>query len=148
MYKLISFAILISFLYLQNSFAVDIVQCEDAAGNKSFRSYCPPDTTKVGEKKVQTKTRPGPSVTPTVYYAPKCPACDAVLRYFETNKISVNEKNIDGNADLQNELKGFVGALKIPTIVIGSKVLTGYQPAELEKALMAAGFTKQDLSEK
>ena len=148
MYKFTITAIVFSFLCIHNSLAVEIVQCEDAEGNKSFRSFCPPDMSQVGEKKVPTKTHPRPNITPTVYYAAKCPACDAVIKYFQTKKINIDEKNIDGNAELQNELKEYVGNLKIPTIIIGSKVLTDYRPADLDKALMDIGFTKQDLDEK
>lgn len=148
MHKLIIPVILFSSLYLHDTYAVEIVQCEDAAGNKSFRAFCPPDMTQLGEKKVPTKTHPRPDITPTVYYAAKCPACDAVLKYFQTKKIDVDAKNIDGSVELQDELKGYVGNLKIPTIIIGTKVLTDYRPDQIEKALMDLGFTEQDLNEK
>jgi len=148
MYKFIIPVILFSSLYFHDSFAIEVVQCVDAAGNKSFRAFCPPDMTQVSEKKVPTKTHPRPDITPTVYYAAKCPACDAVIKYFQTKNIIVDAKNIDGNVELQDELKGFVGNLKIPAIIIGTKVLTDYRPDQLDKALMDEGFTQQDLDEK
>jgi glutaredoxin len=147
MYRCIISVILFNFLYLHNSLAVEVVQCEDAEGNRSFRAYCPPDMTLVGEKKVPTKTHPRPDITPTVYYASKCPACDAVMKYFQSKKIDIEGKNIDGNQELQDELRGFAGNLKIPTIIIGTRVLSDYKPAEIDSALMDVGFTEQDLNE-
>ena len=147
MYRSIFAVVLFGFLYVHDSLAVNVVQCEDNAGNKSFRAFCPPDMKQVGKEKLQTKTHPAPNITPTVYMAPKCPACDAVIRYFRAKKISIEQKNIEGNVDLQNELKGIVGNLRIPTIIIGKKVLSDYKPTEIDSALMAVGFTEQDLKE-
>lgn len=147
MYRSIFTVFLFGFLYVNNSFAVDIAKCEDQSGEESYRDYCPPDMKQVGEKKIPTKKHTRPNITPTVYMAPKDAACDAVLRFFRSKKIAVDEKNIDGNLELQNELKGLVGDLKIPTIIIGSKVLTDYKPDELTSTLMELGFTDDDLKE-
>ena len=147
MYRSLFAVVLFGILYVHDSLAVNVVQCEDESGNDSFRTYCPPDMKQVGKEKIQTKTHPTPSITPTVYIAPKCRACDAVIKYFNKKKIPIEQKNINGNADLQNELKEIVGNLKIPTIVIGKKVLTDYKPDEIKNALLAVGFTEQDLKE-
>lgn len=147
MYRFIFTLFVINILFIHAASAVTIVQCEDEEGNRSFQAYCPPEMTLVEEKKLQTKTHPTPTIVPTVYLAPKCPACEAVRKFFKEKEINTVEKNIDANIELQNELKGLVGNLKIPTVVIGDKVMTDYKRAELISALMAIGYTELDLKE-
>ena len=146
MYRIFMTLVFFSIFHVQYSFAVNVVQCEDQEGNRSFRAYCPPDMTLVGEKNLQTKTHPTPTVTPVVYLAPKCPACEAVRKFFQEREISTEEKNIDGNLELQNELKELVGDLKIPTIVVGDRVLTDYKKADLMNAMMAIGYSELELN--
>ena len=109
--------------------AVTVVQCEDEAGNRTFQTNCPPGTKVVDKLRLQTKTQPtpkAPDITPTVYTAPNCKACDLVVEYFKTKNIGIDVKSIENNVDVQKELKGIVGNLKVPTIVIGTKVLSDY----------------------
>lgn len=143
MYRLIfAFIVIILFPVWQVS-AVTVVECEDEAGNRSFQSDCPPGAKIVEKIKLQTKTQPTPvppDIVPTVYIAPDCKACDLVLQFFQTRKINIEQKSIENNVDVQKELKGIVGNLKVPTIIIGDKVLSDYYPSDLIRALTEVGF--------
>jgi glutaredoxin len=132
-------------MYAMSASAVTIVECEDADGNRSFKEFCPPEESTLNEKKVITRYSPLPDITPTVYRAPDCRACDAVKEYFNARNISIVEKNIDGDDTLQNELKGIAGTLKIPTILIEGRVMSDYKPAVLTELLLEIGFTTEDL---
>ena len=43
-----------SLIFLNVNAAVNIVECEDKKGKRSFQKTCPPGLTKVGEKKIKT----------------------------------------------------------------------------------------------
>jgi len=142
MNKTIYLLFLVCLLVSQPSIAVTIVECEDDEGNRSFQAHCPPDQTEVQKKKLSTSI-PGPiqpDITPVMYMVENCRACDAVRKFFSGQDIGILEKNIDDNQDLQNELKGLVGDLKIPTIIIEDQILTDYKRDQLVSVLEEAGF--------
>lgn len=144
MYRFIFALIIITLLPIRLSSAVTVVLCEDEAGNRSYQAICPPDMKVVDKKNLQTKTQPTPvppDIVPTVYIAPNCKACDLVLQFFQTRGINIEQKSIENNPEVQQELKGIVGTLKVPTILIGDKVLSDYYPSDLVRALTAVGFT-------
>ena len=147
MYRFMFSLIVILILPVRLAGAVTVVQCEDEAGNRTFQTNCPPGSKLIEKLKLQTKTQPtpqAPDIVPTVYVAPKCQACDLVVQFFQTRKIDIEKKNIENNPEVQKELKGIVGNLKVPTIIIGSKVLSDYYPSDLTQALTQAGFPGLD----
>ncbi|MFQ5660919.1 MAG: glutaredoxin domain-containing protein [Gammaproteobacteria bacterium] len=119
--------------------AVKIYQCEDEQGQVSFEAHCPPGTTQLEEKNFKTRPQPA-KIVPTVYFTSNCPACDAVSKLFQAQGITVEKKNIENNVDLQNELKEKTGNLKVPTVIIGGKIITDYDQNKLTKALAEAGL--------
>ncbi len=129
------------------AWAVTIVKCKDSQGNITFESRCPPGTTQVQEKNYNTET-PAPSKEAkpplTVYVVPNCDSCDQLKEFLAVRKIPVNEKNVAGNAQLQQQLKKLTGALRVPAVVIGGKVLTGYNRDALLQALTSAGYTTKE----
>ena len=137
-------------LWSSNNFAVvKIVECEDENGNRSFQKTCPPGTTLVGEKKLRTGS-PGSGtensnvdIQATIYLVPDCDACDEVKEFLNGRDISITEKNVKDNIELQDELNKLVGALKVPTTVIGDEILSGYSRQTFMEALKAAGY-KED----
>lgn len=127
--------------------AVKIVQCEDAQGNKTFQMNCPPGTKQVNAMSVATGTgtpadkgNQNANITATLYYIPDCDACDAVREYLRDRHIQINEKNVLNNVDLQKEMKKVSGKQNVPVVVIGKKVLIGYDRTDLKQALAAAGY--------
>ena len=123
--------------------AVKVVQCENELGEKTFSSSCPPGTTEVTSKKYQTAI-PGPEqpdVSALIYLAPDCPACEAYKKFFTKYGIRFEEKNIEGNADLQTELTQISGELKIPTVQVNDRWFTDYKENDLIGFLEEIGFT-------
>lgn len=129
--------------------AVQIVQCEDAQGHKTFQMTCPPGTKQVKEMQLATgapadKGKSGAAnITATLYYIPDCDACDGVREYLRDRHIPITEKNVMGNIDLQKEMKKVSGKQSVPVVVIGKKVLIGYNRTDLKQALAAAGYVEK-----
>ncbi len=127
-----------------NVHAVKIYECEDQQGQKTFEAHCPPGTIKLQEKDFKTNNKgQHPAITPTVFVIPNCAACDAVSRFFQTKNITIEQKNIENNVELQNELKGKTGNLKVPTVIIGEVIITDYDEDKLSSALTEAGFPEK-----
>ena len=139
-------------LFAATAWSVEILQCEDAQGNKSFYSQCPPGWHEINKKNYSTATADAgtttPNITATLYIVPDCDTCDQVKEFLEVRKIPVTEKDVSGNADLQKELKDKTGGdLRVPVLVIGDKVLTGYNRTNLLAALSAAGYKDTETTE-
>src|SRR3990172_828040 len=129
------------------TWSVDIIECEDEQGNKIFAQPCPPGSKAVSKRSYSTSTPDAgvtsPSVSATLYVVPACDTCDQVREFLDIRKISVTEKDISKDVELQNELKEKTGGdLRVPVLVIGDKVLSGYNRAALQEALTAAGYTE------
>lgn len=128
--------------------AVDIVQCEDSQGHRTFEAHCPPGTTQVGQKDYRTNVAPAESdkkgkseaLTGVLYVVPDCSSCDQVKEFLQLRHISVTEKNVKDDVKLQEELKKKSGELRVPTLVIGDQVVTGSSRPELLNALTKAGY--------
>jgi glutaredoxin len=135
---------------LQVFAAVNIVECEDAHGDRSFHKTCPPDTTLVGSKKINTGTTANKledtqtDIKVTLYAIPECESCEEVREFLNSKNISFNEKNVSDNIDLQKELLEIANELRVPTTVIGEKVITGYNRSELIATLEAAGYQENE----
>lgn len=132
--------------------AVNIVECEDEEGNKSFQKVCPPGSTLVNQKRITTGSKAAAenkpvtfstsnsSVSATMYSIPECSPCDAVRELLQVKKISLNEINIEGDIIKQAELTKLNGSLNVPITLIGDKKLAGYNRTEILSALKAAGW--------
>lgn len=126
--------------------AVKIVECEDEKGNRAFHKMCPPSTKMVGEKKLLTgqsdkeKADGDININATIYIVPDCDTCEEVMEFLQTRNISITEKVVDKDLNLQTELTELTGGLKVPTVIIGESVIIGYNRAELKAALKTAGY--------
>jgi glutaredoxin len=126
--------------------AVDVVECENQQGERSFhQGNCPPGTNKVGGKRISTGgssrgAADNSAIKATVYVVPECDSCDEVREFLDKHGISFEEKNVDGDLDLQTELREVAGALKAPTTVIGETTISGYNRSKLKDALTSAGY--------
>ena len=134
------------------SFAVNVYECEDAKGNRTFQDHCPPGSHPVNEKNYSTGTAQAAassSVNATLYSIPDCEACDEIREFLKLRNISITDKNVSSNLELQGELKTITGGdLKVPAVVIGEKTIIGYKRSELLDALKAAGYVEPESSSK
>ena len=129
--------------------AVTIVECVDASGNVSMRDKCPPGMTKKGEKvlrglggKKLTPVEEVAAAKPLVLYTvPSCDACDLVRNLLSNEGYPFTEKDVQDNAEIQQELEEVAGGLTVPALLVGDqRPLTGYSRSAILAALSQAGY--------
>jgi glutaredoxin len=130
----------------------------DSQGRVSYHDQPPPEGAgyKVEEKVLGTSHKPKEDDTlaklaekyPVVLYAvPGCPSCDQARAYLQKRKVPFTEQNVETNIALQQTLKKKIGALSVPTITIGDKVMKGYLESILEGELDDIGYPKIETPE-
>lgn len=128
---------------------VQIIECEDEEGNRTFAQHCPPGSEEVGKRQYSTSTPDAgatttASLSTTLYIVPDCDTCDQVREFLQIRDISVMEKDVSDNAELQEELKEKTGGdLRVPVLLIGAEVLSGYNRTALLQALNNAGYSEE-----
>ena len=141
-------ALLLSLLALPALAVVTVVECVDAEGNSSFRDKCLPGTTKTADKKL-TGVSPNKAKTAAevaadnpvfLYTVRNCDGCDLVRNALSNRGVPINEKNVEDNSANQDELKAKSGNMSVPTLVIGTTVLSGYNRSAIDSALNQAGY--------
>lgn len=126
----------------------------DGQGNVTYHDRPPPADSgyRVEEKQVRSgaarttdEADDAAQKFPVVLYSvPKCSSCDSARAYLQKRKVPFSEKNVEKDVKLQEELKAKAGALAVPTILIGSKVMNGYLESLLEGELNQAGYSKAE----
>ncbi|HIE33705.1 MAG TPA: glutaredoxin family protein [Candidatus Altiarchaeales archaeon] len=74
-----------------------------------------------------------------VYTTPTCPFCKMAKDYFEENKIEFVEKDISVDREAANEMIEKSGQMGVPVIDINGKIIVGFVPDEIKKALDSSG---------
>ena len=114
-------------------------------GNSNFSEtvLSDPDAVDPATKSYQDKMAAAASKSPVVLFSiPNCDGCDLIRSYLEKRNIPFEEKNVEKDRKLQEELKGFAGRLEVPLLVIGERVLRGYSRPILETEMDLAEFPK------
>lgn len=125
----------------------------DREGNVFYHDRPPPEGSnyKVEEKPIRYGEPPvkkkgdlnakAAEKYPVILYAvSKCDTCDLARAYLQKRKIPFTEKNAETDLKVQEELKKKIGALSVPTILVGEKVMRGYLQSLLEGELSQAGY--------
>ncbi len=134
----------LSGLFLTQVRAATVVQCEDENGNKSYQAYCPPGSKEVGQKTYSVdeyEAPEGPQEPLILYVTPNCDTCNQVKEFLAFRKLPVEERDVDNNAALQQELKEKSGELRVPVLMVGDTALAGFNRDALLSALAGAGYT-------
>ena len=80
---------------------------------------------------------------PVTLYANNCgESCTNAKALLATRGIPFSEKNPETDVAAAAVLKALVGAVQVPTIVIGTNNLSGYEEAGWNAALSAAGYPR------
>jgi glutaredoxin len=132
--------------------AANIHKCEDERGEITFQKYCPAGSKLLTEKRYSgtrktTETKPLPKLV--LYVIPGCDVCDQVSKHLADESIDFAQKNIEGNGELQQELKSKTGGvLKVPVLLIGKKAISGYDVTSLNSELTTAGYISKKMKVK
>ncbi len=128
--------------------AAKLYKWVDKDGKISYQDQPPPpDAGRVMEKNLTNRapwaTDDTANKPPIVLYSvPKCSPCDLARAYLQKRNVPFTEKNVQGNAALQEELKQKVGEVSVPAILVGNKVIKNYVESWLESELDQAGYPK------
>jgi glutaredoxin len=116
----------------------------DKNGNVTYQDEPPPTNSGQVETMVEptdtARQSPVPHVEVVLYSIKVCDACDLVRHILQEHGVPFTEKNAEGDAKVQDELKKVAGVLSVPVLTIGKQVLTGYDKGLLLKDLKDAGF--------
>jgi glutaredoxin len=148
--------LLVATLAIAPAYAGKLYKWVDEQGNVSYQDRPPPE----GQGKVEEKTlsggRAGSSGNPaaadaaakapvTLYMVPKCGPCDTARAYLKTRGVPFTEINVSEKyPQAQQEMIKKIGALSVPTITVGSKVMEGYVESLLAGELDQAGYPKPE----
>lgn len=75
---------------------------------------------------------------PILYTQPDCPPCEITKLYFHEKGIEYIEKNIKTDQQAFIELTKQYHSFSTPTVVIGEKVITGFNINAIEEELSEA----------
>ncbi len=75
--------------------------------------------------------------TVTVYSTPSCPYCHMAKEYFDKMKVKYVDHNVAEDEKARNEMLEKSGQMGVPVIVIGDKVIIGFDKAAIDKELVA-----------
>lgn len=120
----------------------------DKNGRVSYHDTPPPPDSeyRVEEKNVRGRPRSeeAPVDRPAVvlFSAPNCAGCDQAREYLKKRQVTFTEKNATGDLKVQEELKKKAGAVTVPTLLVGEKVMKGYLESLLEGELDQAGYPR------
>ena len=74
-------------------------------------------------------------LTVTVYSTPTCPYCHSAKNYFKENKIKYKDIDVSKNKKAAEEMIEKSGQMGVPVIIIGEKVMVGFDLQAIKKAL-------------
>lgn len=72
-----------------------------------------------------------------IYTTPTCPWCKKTKEFLKSNKISYTELDVTSNEKVRNAMIKKSGQMGVPVIEIGSKIIVGFNPDAIRKALKA-----------
>jgi len=111
--------------------------------NFSETALSDPDAVDPATKSYLDKLTAAASKSPVVLFSiPDCDGCDLIRSYLEKRNVPFEEKNVDNDPGIQEELKSVAGRLEVPLVVLGERVLRGYSRSVLDTEFDSAGYPK------
>ncbi|OSS42858.1 Glutaredoxin [Desulfurella amilsii] len=77
----------------------------------------------------------------TIYTTHNCAYCNAVKMYLKQKGVKYTEFDISRDLKKQLEVAKLTGQSSIPVVIIGNKVITGFDIQQLNKLLGLQDFT-------
>lgn len=72
-----------------------------------------------------------------LYTQPGCLSCELIRVYFEAREIKFEEHDITTDEEARRAMIDIYDSDETPTIVIGTEVVTGFDPVRLDQLLSA-----------
>lgn len=132
--------------------AISLYKWVDAEGNVSYQDS-PPASGQAFEEKtfsdrapaIGTTARPESQLPVSLYVSSDCKNCEFVRTILEMNKVPYKQYLTDFNKDIQQQLLEISGSNRVPTVVIGEKVIDKLDRESLEIALRLGGHPRPSL---
>lgn len=85
----------------------------------------------------EPRPAPRPKRLPTVeLFATRwCPYCQQAREYFRQSGVPFVEHDIEQDRDARERKIALTGSEAVPTVLIGTRVIVGFRPAEFQRAL-------------
>jgi len=133
----------------------NVYRWTDKDGKVHFTDTPPPDDARDAVQKRMGGGGPDDSSLPyatqmaakrnpvSFYASPDCgDACGSGRELLEKRGVPYDERNPQGNAADRDQLKSLTGGLFVPTLVIGSSTVRGYDEERWNTALDSAGYPR------
>lgn len=123
----------------------------DENGNVTYQDQPPPQGTVAEEKPLPSAVEAGESTSqtsgldpslprPMIFVVPECEPCELVRAFLRERGIDFAERDASEDPTAQRQLERRAGSLKVPTLLVGSETVQGYDPDAIEAALQQAGY--------
>lgn len=152
MNKLVQICICTMLFATFNAQAIKLYKWVDSEGKISYQGQPPPPGQKYEEKSfteegVNTQTsidlkreQAAISAPATLYMTQECGSCELVRKVFDLHAIPYLEVDVENDIEAQEGLKKLTGALRIPSVTIGDKVISGFDRNKIEDILLSKGY--------
>ena len=70
-----------------------------------------------------------------IYTTTSCPYCHLAIDFFKENKVEYEEVNVQEDSDAAKEMVEKSGQMGVPVIMIGDKILVGFDKEKIKAAL-------------
>lgn len=70
-----------------------------------------------------------------IYTTTWCPFCEATKEYLNQKNVPYEEKNVEIDLQARDEMVEKSGQLGVPVIDVNGKIIIGYSPDEIDRAL-------------
>lgn len=70
-----------------------------------------------------------------IYSTPTCPYCEMAKTFFKKNNIEFEEIDVSKDQKAAQEMIEKSGQMGVPVIDIDGKIIVGFNPQEIKKAL-------------
>ena len=135
--------------------AVVIAECRDGSGLTFFADRCPPGVSQTGSRtlgaqradpKTSELTRASAEAPVSLYRVKDCNACELAGLALRERAVPFTEIDVEAEPEGLAQLKARTGAARVPTVVVGKRVIPGLDLPALDAALVEAGYRPASLS--
>lgn len=76
----------------------------------------------------------------TLYTAANCESCDLIRTVLEINRVPYQNIEVEDNPTAQQALMDLIGALRVPSLLVGKQVVNKFDRSSIEETLKENGY--------